>query len=491
MWTKEKLKSLLKERIGDDMFVVVSNREPYVHKWKQGKLTVNKPASGLITAMDPMLRACDGVWIAHGSGSADRKVVDEKDRVRVPPGEDLYTLRRVWLSKEDERGYYYGFSNGTFWPLCHIAFARPSFEAGDWESYKRVNRLFADAVLEEIGDKKAFVWIQDYHFALLPQMLKESRPDLLVAQFWHIPWPNPEIFRICPWAVEILNGLLGNDLLGFHIQMHCDNFINTVERHLEARVDREKSTIFHHGGVGTKVLAFPISVDDRMIGIDVEKDYSQNDIVIDAMQALPSEYEHLAVGIDRIDYTKGIPERLRAVDRFLEKYPQMIGKFVYLQMGALSRIHIGLYKDLNDEITKMTEEINWKYGMDEWNPVVLLRRNLTYPEVLLFYKMADICIVSSLHDGMNLVAKEFVSSRNDEDGVLMLSRFTGAARELEDNAVIINPYDIEGFADAIYSAVTMPKSQRVEKMKKMRELVAENNIYKWGASFISELAKLA
>lgn len=491
MWTRDTLKEVLKDKIGDDLFVVVSNREPYIHRWREGKLVVNKPASGLVTAMDPMLQACQGIWVALGSGNADRKVVDKKGRIRVPPGEELYTLKRVWLSKEDEKGYYYGFSNGALWPMCHIAFARPTFDASNWEAYKRVNRIFADAVLEEIGDRRAFIWVQDFHFALLPSMLKESRRDLMVAHFWHIPWPNPEIFRICPWESEILEGLLGNDLIGFHIRMHCENFLASVDQCLEVRIDRERSTIFHHGGVATKVMAFPISVDNAMISRDVEKDYAENEVVQDAMKSLPEKCKYVGVGVDRIDYTKGIPDRMRAIDRFLEKYPQMIGDFFFLQMGALSRIHIGLYKDLNEEINKLVEEINWKYATDDWQPIVFLRRNLTYPEVLVFYRMANFCIVSSLHDGMNLVAKEFVSSRNDEDGVLLLSEFTGVAREFENDAIIINPYDIERFADAIHLAVTMPRKERRKRMKNLRATVDENNIYRWGASFISELAKLA
>ena len=491
MWNKETVKHILNEKIGDDLFIVVSNREPYIHKWREGKITVDKPASGLVTAMDPMLQACQGIWVAHGSGNADRKAVDSKGRVKVPPGTDTYTLRRVWLSKEEEMGYYYGFSNGTLWPLCHVAFARPAFDAQHWENYRCVNRRFADAVLEEVGDRKAFVWVQDYHLALLPAMLKERRPDLLVAHFWHIPWPNPEVFRICPWVREIVEGLLGNDLIGFHIQMHCENFLNTVDQTVEVRIDRERSTVFHHGGIGTKVLPFPISVDYDLINEDVDKDYSDNEVVQDAFQALPQKYKHIALGVDRIDYTKGIPERLKAIDRFLEKYPQMVESFVYLQMGALSRIHIGLYKDLNEEINKIVEEINWKYATDRWQPIILLRRNLTYPEILVLYKLANVCIVSSLHDGMNLVAKEYVASCKDDDGVLILSRFTGAARELENGSIVINPYDTEEFADAIYAAVTMPRKERRRRMHMLRSIVSESNIYRWGANFISELARLA
>jgi len=491
MWTRDSVKDLLREKIGDDLFVVVSNREPYIHKWREGKVVVDKPASGLVTAMDPMLRASGGVWVAHGSGNADRKASDKEGRVKVPPKEKLYTLKRVWLTKEEESGYYFGFSNGTLWPLCHIAFTRPSFNAQEWEIYKRVNQNFADAILEEVKDQKAFIWVQDYHFALLPAMLKEKRPDIMVAHFWHIPWPNPEIFRICPWAKEILEGLLGNDLIGFHIHMHCENFLNTVDQTLEVRIDRERSTIFHHGGIGTKVMPFPISVDYPMISEDVKKDYSDNDVIRDAKKSLPKKCRYVAVGVDRIDYTKGLPERLKAIDRFLEKYPQMVERFVYLQMGALSRIHIGLYKDLNDEINKLVDEINWKYGTDDWQPIVFLRRNLTYPEVLEFYRIANVCIVSSLHDGMNLVAKEFIASKNDDDGVLLLSKFTGAARELESGAIIFNPFDTEGFADSIYRAVTMPRKDRRKRMQWLRTSVEENNIYQWGANFISELTNLA
>lgn len=491
MWDKRSIKGILKDMIGDALFVVVSNREPYIHKWREGKIVIDKPASGLVTALDPIMQACHGTWVAHGSGNADRKVVDSKNRLRVPPGKGAYTLRRVWLTKEEERGYYFGLANSVLWPLCHIAFTPPSFDERDWETYKRVNQNFADTVIDEVGDRKALVWVQDFHFALLPSMLKKRRPNIMVAQFWHIPWPNPEVFRICPWVREILEGMLGSDLIGFHIGMHCENFLDMVDQTMEVRIDWERSIVYHHGGIGTKVLPFPISVDFDLINKDADRDFSENKIVQDALHALPMKHKYVGLGIDRIDYTKGIRERLKAIDRLLEKYPKLIGQFVFLQMGALSRIHIKLYKDLNDEINKLVEDINWRYATDSWQPVVMLRRNLTYPEILVLYKMADICIVSSLHDGMNLVAKEFVASRRDEDGVLLLSRFTGAARELDAGAIIINPYDTERFADAIYSAIAMPRRDRRRRMKLMRQVVSENNIYNWAGKFISELARLA
>ncbi len=362
MSSKETLNRIIKEKIGDELFVVVSNREPYIHTIRDGKLRVEKPASGLVTALDPTLRVSKGIWVAQSSGNADHKVVDRSGRVKVPPGEKSYTLKRVWITKEEEEGFYYGISNGALWPLCHITFARPKFNEKDWDVYRSVNQKFAEAILHEIEGRKALVWVQDFHFALLPAMLKAKRPDILVAHFWHIPWPNPEVFRIYPWINELMDGMLGNDLIGFHIKLHCDNFMNTVDQTLETRIDRERSIIFHHGGVATKVLPFPISVDDKMISVDAEKDYSDNDVIQDVYKALPEKIRHISVGVDRIDYTKGIPERLMAVDRFLTKHPEMVGKFVYLQLGALSRIHLQLYKRLNDELNQLVDEINWRHS---------------------------------------------------------------------------------------------------------------------------------
>jgi len=485
------LKHTVKEKIGDDLLVIASNREPYIHRLHEGKIIVDKPASGLVTALDPMLRATEGIWVAHGSGNADKRVVDNNNCIKVPPDNPRYILKRIWLSKEEEKGYYYGFSNGALWPLCHIVYARPQFNLSEWEKYEEVNRKFADAVLEEVKGRSAFIWIQDYHLALVSSMIKEKRPDLKIAQFWHIPWPNPEVFRICPWKNEILSGMLGNDLLGFHIRYHCDNFLNTVAQTLEVRVDYERSSVFHHEGVVTRVRPFPISVDFEEISNDAKKDYSNDETVEEILHTLPEKYEVLAVGIDRFDYTKGIPERLRAVDRLLEKHPDMIEKFTLLQVGALSRIRIPLYRRLNDEINAIVEEINWKYATESWTPIILVRRNTVYPQILHFYRMANICLVTSLHDGMNLVAKEFISSRQNEDGTLVLSQFAGAARELEGSALLINPYNIEEMADALYEAATMPHEEQTTRMSRMREIVRENNIFKWATDFISELANIS
>ncbi|NQT89644.1 MAG: trehalose-6-phosphate synthase [Candidatus Omnitrophica bacterium] len=467
---------------------MVSNREPYVHVMREGKIECSRPTGGAVTALDPVMRACGGVWVAFGSGNADKKVVDDKDHVKVPPDEKLYNLRRIWLSKEEEAGYYYGFSNRALWPLSHIAYTRPEFRADEWKHYVEVNKKFADAVMEEVGKKEAFVWVQDYHLTLLPQLLKEKRPDLIVSHFWHIPWPNSEVFRICPKKKEILKGLLANDLLGFHIRYHCENFLDTVDKTLEARIDRERYSIVYKGHE-TLIRAFPISVDFSALSSkastgEVEK----------AMVQLKGEYglnsiDHLIFGLDRIDYTKGIVERIRALDRFLEKYPKYRGKIAFVQMGDLSRIHLKEYKDLNDKINAVVEEINWKYSTEDWAPIIMVRRHLSFKDILAFYRLADICVVSSLHDGMNIVAKEYISSRVDGDGTLLLSHFTGAARELTDS-LYINPFDIDEFADKIKQAIEMPKKERKQHMAALRAVVEEKNIYKWAGDIISEFGKI-
>lgn len=486
MWNREGLKELIKQKMADYLFVIVSNREPYVHTFQGEEIKCGMPASGVTMALDPVMQSCGGIWIAHGSGDADKEVVDAHNHIQVPPEESRYTLRRVWLTKEEEAGYYYGFSNEALWPLCHVAYTRPTFKSADWETYKKVNELFGRTVLEEIGDKKAFVFIQDYHFALLSRLIREKNPNCILSQFWHIPWPNPEAFRICPWKEEILHGLLGNDLLGFHIRYHCMNFLETVDRMIEARTDYEKFEIIK-GGKSTRVRPFPISID-----FDEASSKGQSQEVEIEMRRLRKTLglsgQIVGLGVDRIDYTKGIPERFRAIDLFFEKYPQYKGKVKFIQAGPLSRIHIQQYKDLNEELTRLTVEINFKYERGRWKPIQLHRSNFGKKELMALYRLADFCVVSSLHDGMNLVAKEYVASRADNTGVLILSQFTGAARELE-SALLVNPYDIDGLAENIRLAIEMPEAEKQKRMGKMREVVQKNNIYRWTGKVLSELLR--
>ncbi|MBI2934595.1 MAG: trehalose-6-phosphate synthase [Chloroflexi bacterium] len=465
---------------------MVSNREPYIHVLDNEKIKCIVPASGLTTALDPVMQACGGTWIAHGGGNADRKVVDRHQKVMVPPDDPKYQLRRVWLTKEEEEGYYYGFSNQALWPLCHIAYTRPIFNEAHWNAYRRVNKHFARQVLAEVGDHRAFVFVQDYHLALLPRLLRDDDHRICVAQFWHIPWPNPEAFRICPWQEEILDGLLGNDLLGFHIRYHCNNFMDTVDRAIEGRVDRERYEVTR-GGRKTAIRPFPISVDFEHLN----KEAQMPEVARTAdklKQELGITDEFIGLGLDRIDYTKGIPERLKAIDRFLDLYPEYRTRFVFIQAGVASREQISSYRSLGDEVDSLVASINFKYGAGPWKPVIFLRGNLPWLSLTALRRMAHFCVVSSLHDGMNLVAKEFVSNRYDEDGVLILSPFTGASRELTD-ALQVNPYATDHFAEAIRTAITMPLTQRQKRMRKMRKTVREHNIYKWAGDIVTELAK--
>ncbi len=488
IWTELKLKDLIRAKLGEKALIVVSNREPYMHILDDatGLEKCIRPASGVVTAVHPVLCACGGTWVAHGAGNADKKFVNSKDKLGVPPKDIRYILKRVWLNKEEEDGYYYGFSNEGLWPLCHNTHTRPIFRESDWQAYKKVNQKFADSVLEELPAKHPFVFIQDYHFTLLGKMIKEKRPDAIIALFWHIPWPTPEAFSICPYRKEILEGMLGCDLIGFHVQNHCNNFLDTVNRLLESRVDIEKFSIIR-SEKETFVRAFPISVN-----VNLNKDAKDADIKLE-IDKIKKEFDLegkiIGLGVDRIDYTKGIVERVLAIDRFLVKYPQYKKKFVFIQLAAPSRVHIKHYHDLMVEIDELIEKKNWKHSDANWKPIVYLKRLFSLDEIEPFYKMADLCIVSSLHDGMNLVAKEYVATKSDSSGALILSQFTGAARELTD-AIQVNPYSIEEFADSIKLALQMPQEEKTKRMEKMRKVITENNVYRWAGNIITELTSL-
>ena len=489
LWTPERLRMHVRDKLEGQPLFVVSNREPYAHVRHGNTVQVVVPPSGLVTALEPILRACDGTWIAHGSGNADRESVDGRDRLRVPPEEPVYTLRRVWLTPKDEAGYYLGFSNEGLWPLCHIAHTRPLFRAEDWASYQEVNRKFAEAVLEEIKDtEQPAVLVQDYHFALLPRMIKEKRPDARVAIFWHIPWPNPEAFGICPWQREVLQGLLGADLIGFHTQAHCMNFLETVDRALECRIEWDRSAIDRSGHF-TSVRPFPISVafpDSSSRPGPNRSPYTER---AELFKRLGVQATYMGVGVDRVDYTKGILERFHGVERFLEKYPSYQKQFTFVQMGAPSRTDIKRYSDLLAEVGAEAERINQRFQSAGWQPIVFLKKHHSHAEIEPYYRAADLCMVTSLHDGMNLVAKEFVAARSDDEGALILSHFTGASRELHD-ALVVNPYDTEQLADAIHLALEMDPDERRGRMQRMRRVVKENNIFRWAGDLIAELAEI-
>ena len=495
LWTAERLAVHIRNQAGSSRIFVVSNREPYMHVRKGREIQCIVPPSGLVTALEPVLRACDGVWVASASGDADSTVVDEFDRLRVPPDEPLYTLRRLWLSEEEEAKYYDGFSNEGLWPLCHIAHTRPIFRAADWECYQRVNQKFADALLEEMRDsEEPVVFVQDYHLALVPQLVKKARPDARVAIFWHIPWPNPEAFGICPWQSELLDGLLGADIIGFHIPLHCNNFLATVDRVVESRTDREHMTVRRHGH-NSLVRPYPVSV--AFDGVSqpptlLTEEMRDRERAAERHRLLGRfgvQAECLALGVDRLDYTKGIVERLEAIRQFFEDHPWYRERLTMVQIAAPSRTRIPSYAELRVRVENTVQQINSLYQTAHWKPVVLIEEQCDHDAVRRWYRAADLCLVTSLHDGMNLVAKEFVAARDDEDGVLILSKFTGAAVELRD-ALLVNPYDTSGVAEAIFTGLEMGKAERLDRMHRMRRQVMEYNIYMWAAKALGDLREV-
>ncbi len=486
-WSPQTLKLLLGQELPNAEVMVVSNREPYIHNHTANGVEMQIPASGLVAALEPVMRACGGTWIAHGSGSADRDTVDGRDRIAVPPSSPAYTLRRVWLSEAQQSGYYYGFANEGLWPLCHISFVPPNFREADWQSYQEVNQLFADAVAGEATTEDPIILVQDYHFAVLPRLLKQRLPRATILTFWHIPWPNAETFSICPFKEEIIRGLLGSTILGFHTQFHCNNFLETVDRFIEARIDREHGSVTL-GGHETIIRPYPISIEWPPQALAKQPPVEECRRSVRAEMGLSDE-TYIGVGVERFDYTKGVLNRIRAIDELLSRHPEWQGKFVFVQAAAPSRSKLDAYRHLQEEAIDLARTLNSKYADAGYEPIRLLIRHHEPDEVFKLFRAADVCVVSSLHDGMNLVAKEFVAARDDERGVLVLSHFAGASRELSE-ALIVNPYDAHGLGEAIDEALKMPLNEQRERMRLMRSQVKERNVYRWAGQMLLDAARL-
>lgn len=491
VWTPERLKVEVKNLLQNARLIVVSNREPYMHIREGKNIRCIVPASGMITAMEPILKVCGGLWIASATGDADRETADQNGKIQVPPDDPRYTLKRLWLTEEEEKHFYYGFSNEGIWPLCHIAHTRPVFRKEDWQYYKKVNEKFARTVLEETaGEEQPYILIQDYHFSLLPRLIRKEKPAARIALFWHIPWPNPESFSICPWQKEILEGMLGADLIGFHTQYHCNHFLETVNNALESIVLWENFLV-KVKEQRTFVKPFPISIPFTL------KDYDQQETE-NSLSPSPSQIlarygivaEYMGIGVERIDYTKGLIEKMLAIEYFLEKNPSYMGKFTFVQIGAPSRMLLSSYAGIFSRLVNEVERINNRFKTKNWKPVLLLPRHHSQQEIEPFYEAAHFCLITSLHDGMNLVAKEFVARRHKNNGVLILSRFAGASQELT-GALVINPYNIEETAKAIKNALEMPLQEQYQRMKRMRQMILANNIYAWAARLITNIASLS
>jgi trehalose-6-phosphate synthase len=486
-WSPETLTNALASELPGAQVIAVSNREPYIHNRDRAGVRLQIPASGLVAALEPVIRACSGTWVAHGSGSADKETVDANDRLRVPPENPSYTLRRVWLSAEEQDGYYYGLANEGIWPLCHIAFVRPTFREEDWQQYKAVNAKFADAIVAEARAPDPIVLVQDYHFALLPRMVRERLPKATIIAFWHIPWPNAETFSICPWKEEIVEGLLGSSILGFHTHFHCNNFLETVDRFVESRIDRERRSVVH-GGLETLIRPYPISIEWPPAALASQKPIAECRSEVRRRLGI-AEHVKLGVGIERFDYTKGILDRIRAIDAMLQRHPEWKGRLTFVQAAAPTRDKLAAYQALQNEAVALAADVNARHGRADWRPIVLSIRHHEPDEVFELYRAADFCVVSSLHDGMNLVAKEFVAARDDEHGVLILSTFAGASRELNE-ALIVNPYHTHEMAGAMHHALVMPLAEQRARMSLMRAMVRSRNVYRWAGQMLLDAANL-
>jgi trehalose 6-phosphate synthase/phosphatase len=486
-WTPKALQQVVRDHLGAPEVFIVSNREPYIHNATPSGPVVQVPASGMVTALEPIMRACSGTWIAHGSGSADRLVVDSHDRVRVPPEDPSYSLRRVWLSAEEEQGFYYGFANEGVWPLCHLAYVRPAFREADWQQYQAVNRKFAEVVASESRSKDPLILVQDYHFGLLPRLLRERKPSATIALFWHIPWPNAETFGVCPWKQQILTHMLAADILGFHTRYHCQNFLATVDRFLECQIDHEHMTVTLGGRV-CRVVPYPISIEWPPRWLASLPDVKTSRESVRARHGIGGNV-CLGLGVERWDFTKGIVERFLALETLLEKDRGTRGRITLLQVAAPTRSKLPAYQALQTQTLSEAARINEKFGSDSWKPIVLIDHHQEPREVFELFRAADFCIVNSLHDGMNLVAKEFVASRDDQDGVLILSTFAGASRELPE-ALLVNPFDVSETAAAMRNAMQMGRDERRERMKLMRRTVKENNVYRWAGRMLMDAAQM-
>ncbi len=486
-WSPQTLQLLLREELPGAEIIVVSNREPYIHNGLNGKTTLQTPASGLVSALEPIMRACGGTWIAHGGGSADRETAGSDSRIEVPPGAPAYTLRRIWLTDEEQDGYYFGFANEGIWPLCHNAFVRPAFRESDWHCYRMVNQRFADAVIQEARSENPIVLVQDYHLALVPHFLQEQLPKATILTFWHIPWPNAETFGICPWRADLIRGMLDSTILGFHTRWHCNNFLETVDRFIESRIDREQASVCVAGREAL-VRAYPISIEWPPVALSGQKSVEECRRLVRSEIGL-AEDVCLAVGVERFDYTKGIPERMRAVNAFLTRYPEWKGRFALLQVAAPTRTKLATYQDLQNQVIALADEINSNHSDGGWKPIHLIIRHHSPHDVFRLFRAADLCLVTSLHDGMSLVAKEFVAARNDGLGVLILSSFAGASRELTE-ALIVNPFDTNEVGEAIYRAACMSEIEQRERMRLMRAHLQSRNVYRWAGQMLIDAASV-
>lgn len=496
-WDACSLKQLLSQKLLNQQVIVVSNREPYLHEHIDDRIDIIQPPGGLVTALEPVLRACGGTWVAHGSGSADAECVDDSSACAMPPGIGDYRLRRVWLTALEQAGYLDGFSNQGLWPLCHLANQPAIFNAEEWRTYQRVNNRFAEAVVEEACQVDPIILVQDYHLALVPQIVRAKLPKATVVTFWHIPWPNPKTLSACPWNRELLAGLMGSSIIGLQTDVDRRNFLASVERMPNVDVDHAASTV-NHGNCSSFVHTYPISIDwPEQKDPPIEEEQFPNLAAIN-QSSVPKCWPmraggKLMVGVDRFDYTKGFLQRMKALEHLLATHTDWIGKVSLVQVAAPTRGAVSAYAHFQAQVISEVNRINNRFArcgsVENYRPIYLLNRHHDHDQVTQLYRRADVCIVSSLHDGMNLVAKEFVAARNDEVGVLVLSKFAGASAELQES-LLINPHNIEQTANSYLKALIMPACEQKARMQAMRATVRKANIFSWAASILLDVSIL-
>ncbi len=476
-----------KERMGamSDLFasrrlVVVSNRLPYNPVRSPEGIRYVKGSGGLVTALDPILRLCNGLWIGWDGGTGP-PVSDKRVSVSEPEGEGGYQLRFVNLTEKEVGHYYYSFSNRTLWPLFHNFIGMSRFNSTHWKTYFKTNAYFAGTILEE-ANPSDIIWIQDYHLCLVPNFIRYQNTELRPYFFLHTPFPPYDTFRILPWRKPILEGLLGSEKIGFHLRDYADNFLHCSEKILNARVDRKRGVV-RLDGRSVKVGSHPISID-----YDAFHDLASTKRVVKRIQKHRSRIgDRLVIlGVDRLDYTKGIKERLLAVERFLEKHSKYRNRVLFIQVAVPSRTRVEEYRVMKRKVDETIGRINGRFTGEGWPPIHYIYRSISREELVAYYRLADIALITPGRDGMNLIAKEYVASQVDMKGVLILSEFAGAAEELGD-ALLVNPYDIESVSDAIFKAITMSSREKRKRMERMQDLGKRSDIYYWVRDFFEDI----
>jgi trehalose 6-phosphate synthase len=469
--------------------VVLANRSPFRYQRDDdGVLRVQRSTGGLVTAVEPIVDACAGTWVAHGDANAGTAGANTIAGPEMLPANTRYRLRHVRLSEEEHHGFYAGFANEALWPLCHAVHVKPVFRTSDFRYYRIANQRFADAAVQEAFGSRPLVLVQDYHFALAPRMLRTRRPASTVAVFWHIPWPHARLFATCPWKTELLDGLLASDVVGVQTTEDRDNFLDSVQSCLGAHVDRDSGVVWYRDH-RTLVRDYPV-------GIEWDNEAARTTPSAGACRMRVrrelnlSEDVRLGVGVDRLDYTKGIEEKFLAVERLLETRPEFRGRFVFVQVAEPSRDSLSAYQAARAQIVATSERVNARFASPSWRPIVLLEAHHEPAEVYRLYRAADVCYVNSLHDGMNLVAKEFARARDDERGVLVLSQFAGASHQLK-AALIVNPYAVDESAHALARALDMSDVEQTARMRQMRDVVASTDTYWWAGQLLRDAKRMS